>query len=823
MSTVAADPELPYARVAVPVPLPEPLTYSVPEGLRRLAMPGARVRVTVGKRKLTGVILERTGEAPEGLELKPLRAVLDRQPVLPPELLELGEFVAGYYLAPPGEVFRAMVPSRLPPWGDQRVWLTSGGAIAPPRDDGEAAVVEALREAGRMSLSGLQEALGRDDVPGVVDRLLADGRLAGGERRSGRSGDGRQGGGARYQTAVELAAGPLEEHLEAAGRSKPGKAVVHLLAHLGRPALVSEITDAVDCGRGVVRRLTRLGVLRPFTQVERLSLARHRLEGSGEQPPVIHLRPDQQRAVDTLVAAVEAGEYRPFLLSGVTGAGKTEVYLRAAEVTLARGRSVILLVPEIALVPALARDLRQRFGRGLAILHSGLSGGERQQEWERLRRGEARVVLGPRSAVFAPLPEPGLIVVDEEQDPSYKQDVTPRYSGRDLALVRGRAAAATVVLASATPSLESRLNVERGKLGSLALTERVGGAALPEGVLVDLRREAPPSRPGEIHFTPTLKERLEAAFTAGDQVILLRNRRGYAPIYLCRACGEDHRCEDCGLPRTFHRRAGYLQCHYCGSTRPVPGECGNCGQQALEAVGTGTERVEETFRELYPDVAVDVLDRDTARRAGGLALILERFSRGETQVLIGTQMVSKGHHFPRVALAAMLSADTYLGFPDFRAAERTYNLLVQLAGRAGRGERPGQVVIQTHHPDHYAIQAALQHRDEAFAEEELRFRRIFHYPPYTRMVQLLTRDEKRAKAEGAIERVTRALSGHPLSRQVRMAGPAPAPLERLKGKWRFQLLLRAPSAGLLKELLRAALPERPGVELIVDVDPQDLL
>lgn len=804
---------LPYARVAVPVPLPETLTYEVPEELTELALPGARVRISVGRRKLIGVVMERTDEAPPGIGLKPLLDVVDREPILPEELLELARFVSDYYLAPVGETVRALIPGHLPPWGDRKVWLTDAGAIAPPRGETEGEVIDVLREAGRLSLSELRRRVDRPDVAQAVDRLVNDGRLA--------SGDRRRATGARYRTAVELPPGDLEEQMEACGRSPQGRAVVELLHTLGRPALVSEITDAVGCSDAVVRRLVKLGVLRKFTQVERVSLDRHRL-GVRETEPIV-LRPDQQAAAGALIEAVEEGTYTSFLLAGMTGSGKTEVYLRAAEKVLARGRSVILLVPEIALVPALARDLAQRFGREVAMLHSSLSARERQQEWERIRSGEARLVLGPRSAVFAPVRDLGLLVVDEEQDTSYKQDSTPRYHGRDVALVRGRETNAVVVVCSATPSLESRLNAQRGKLRRLDLTHRVGHGKLPEGILVDLREEAPRHHPSEVHFSGTLLTELEATFAAGDQVILLRNRRGYAPLVLCRACGEDMRCEACGLPRTLHRREGHLVCHYCGDVLPTPSRCPACHEAALEAIGAGTERVEENFQKLFPDVPIGVLDRDAVRRPGGVAAVLEQFGRGDTQVLLGTQMVSKGHHFPRVALAAVLSADTYLRFPDFRAVERTYDLLVQLAGRAGRGETPGKVVIQTYFPEHYAIRAALEHDDEGFAAEELRFRKVFHYPPYTRMIQLLARDKSRDKAEGEIRRIVRKVYDDPRSRDIRISGPAPAPLERLRNQWRFQLLLRAPSARRLREVVTDALQERPSVDVVVDVDPVELM
>jgi primosomal protein N' (replication factor Y) len=538
--------------------------------------------------------------------------------------------------------------------------------------------------------------------------------------------------------------------------------------------------------------------------------------------------------VAALLEVIEAGRYQPFLLRGITGSGKTEVYLRAVEAVLQRGGSAILLVPEIALVPALAGSVAARFGDRLAILHSNLGSAERQQEWQRIREGAARVVLGPRSAIFAPVERLGLVVVDEEHDPAYKQEVTPRYHGRDLALVRGRAAAAPVLLVSATPSLESRYNAERGRYQPLELTRRVGGGSLPEGLLVDMRKElasrkaggdkaVEERKPGEVLFSRLLRQEIETTLGVGAQVILLRNRRGYAPRLLCRACGEDMRCDQCGLPRTFHRREERLVCHYCGSQRPVPEVCPTCQEAALEPIGTGTERLEEDFRELFPGVPVAVLDRDTVRRKGGAAAVLERFGQGETKVLIGTQMVSKGHHFPNVALTGVMSADTYLGFPDFRAVERTYNLLTQLAGRAGRGEVPGRVVIQTFHPEHYAIRAALEHDDAAFAAEEMRFRRAFHYPPYTRMVQILVQEKKRERGEGRLRDLARALARHPLSRGFRILGPAPAPLERLRGKWRFQLLIRGESYKQLHALLRAVLPEPLPSEVTVDVDPQDLL
>jgi primosomal protein N' (replication factor Y) len=596
--------------------------------------------------------------------------------------------------------------------------------------------------------------------------------------------------------------------------------VVDLLHSLGRPAAGEELR-AAGASPAILRRLVELGVLRRFVEAERLTLERHLLGRSAPAPSIV-LRTDQERALDAILAALGRRRFERFLLQGMTGSGKTEVYLRAAAAALEGGRAAILLVPEIALVPALAREAQERFGAALAVLHSGLGGAERSQEWERIRRGEARVVVGPRSALFAPVGELGLVVVDEEQDGAYKQESSPRYHGRDLALVRARSAGAVALLVSATPSFEARYAAEQGSLVRLTLTERAGAGRLPQGILVDLRSE-PTARPGEIPISARLASELAAVLEAGDQAILLRNRRGYSPVLLCRACGEDFRCADCGLPRTFHRRDRRLICHWCGSSLPVPAACPACGATALDPIGSGTERVEEQMRDLLPGVPIDVLDRDASRRVGGAAAILERFRRGDTRLLVGTQMLSKGHHFPNVALTVVLSADSYLSFPDFRAVEKTYSLLTQIAGRAGRGERPGRVVIQTWHPEHYAIRAALENDDATFAAQEMRFREIFGYPPVTRMVQVLSRDRDRARAAGRLAEFAARLGRVDGARELRVNGPAPAPLERLRGEWRFQLLVRGPRPGPVRAAVARALGDKPAPELVVDVDPYQLL
>jgi len=799
--------------VAVPIPLAGPLVYRVPPPLEVWIRAGSRVRVRVGRRRLVGVVWSMSAVAPEGVELREVEALLDLEPALPADLLELARFTARYYLAAPGDVAAAMLPQALPPWGDRTIALTDRGALAGPAEALDERIRTRLLEAGKMRLSDLLREIDEPDLGVRVEAGLRAGRLR----------DlGADLGGRRFVAAFQLAPREPGELRELCGRSPIARAAVDYLAAVGRPATVRELGDEAGASAAVLRRMARLGVLLPFRQPERLSVDRHLLSASTQrQRPV--LLPEQSAALQPIRAALAGRSFERFLLHGVTGSGKTEVYLRAAESALELGRSALLLVPEIALVPALARAARDRFGSLLAVLHSNLAGAERLQEWERVRSGEARVVVGPRSALFAPVRDLGLVVVDEEQDGAYKQESAPRYHGRDLALVRCRQAGAVAVLVSATPSLEARHATEAGGTVALRLTARIGDARLPDGILVDLKQEAKVGRPGETLFSARLLEELRATIDGGGQAILLRNRRGYSPVLLCRACGEEFRCDACGLPRTYHRRDRRLVCHWCGSSLPAPACCPSCGREALEPIGAGTERVEEELAERFPEVATGVLDRDATRRVGGAAAILERFRKGETRILVGTQMLSKGHHFPEVELTAVLSADALLGFPDFRAVERTYALLTQLAGRAGRGERPGRVVVQTFHPEHYAIQAALHHDDAAFAAQEMRFRRIFDYPPYSRMALVAVRDRDRERGWQRLSEIAKRVRAESPGQGLRLTGPAPAPLERIKGEWRFHLVVRGASGRAVRAAAEAALRDGADPTTTVDVDPFQLL
>ena len=617
----------------------------------------------------------------------------------------------------------------------------------------------------------------------------------------------------RYAALTDSVDGGVPQKLTAKQQS-----VVERLRH-GAVAV-----HALEAGESVLGSLVRKNVIRIDRRPRRHTLDPF-IGGAPPSAAEFVYSSEQQHAIDAVKASF--GTFSPFLLEGVTGSGKTEVYIEVMRDVVRRGEQALLLVPEISLTPVFAARLKERFGDRIAILHSNLSASERYDQWWRAHRGEVDVAIGPRSALFTPFQRLGIIVVDEEGDGAYKQDENPRYNARDLAVVRARIRGIPIILGSATPSLESRENAARGKYTLLRMTQRVEDRPLPQAEVIDLRNEKGEKEDrGFVIFSHPLKAAMQEVFAAGEQTIVLINRRGYAPYLLCRECGHDFRCRDCSVTMTVHRRAGLLICHYCGLRRAIPHKCPICAGEVLQPIGFGTEKVEERFRRDFPGVAVDVLDRDSTRKKGELVRILDRFRTGKTQALIGTQMLSKGHHFPSVTLTAVLNADSILGYPDFRSAEKTFYLLTQVAGRSGRGEKRGRVLIQTAFPTHYAIQHALRHDYESFFEAEIEFRQTFHYPPVTSMIALLFRGEDVAAVERAANdagaRLQKAIE--PLA-GTRMQGPAPAPLARIKGVHRFQILLRSPHRTALRRAVESVMVGRrwSGVESAIDVDPVNIL
>jgi primosomal protein N' (replication factor Y) len=804
-----------FAKVAIPKSAPHALTYAVPEELKPFVVPGVRVRVPLRKKTVTGVVVEvATATDLDPAKIKKLFEVVDPEPLLPRHLFHLADFVASYYRCPLGDTLATVLPAGLLRADGEMAQLTPAGAAADPASlpGKRNAVLSELQKTTKLRVPTL---LARAGATGrsPLDALVDSGFASVASRRRDRSPESEV-------AAIRLPEVPLEQLLEQCSRAPRRRQVLEWLAEQGRPALVSEVCEETGCSPSTVRAMDSAGLVQRFKQP-----APRRPRWVLKTDDKRHLLTNEQQAVvEAVGAALEKRSYSPLLLEGITGSGKTEVYLRCLEAVLARGQSGLVLVPEIGLTPAASGAIERRFGSQTAVLHSALSDSERWREWRRIREGRARVVVGPRSALFAPFEDLGLIVVDEEHDAAYKQQEAPRYHARDLSLVTAQRLDIPVILCSATPSVEASALVERGLARHLRLTQRVAGGQLPEVELVDLRGEPPePGEQGRTLFSRRLRELLAETTDRGEQVILLMQRRGWAPILLCRDCGHRLQCPSCSVSLVVHQRSGDLRCHYCDHRAAFPSSCGSCGGELLDAVGAGTEKVAHHLERLLPGVKSAILDRDTVRRRSGLQDTLGAFAGGAVQVLIGTQMVAKGHHFPNVTLTGVISADAMLGLPDFRAGERTFQLLTQVAGRAGRGERPGRVVVQTYYPEHPAVKLACNHDVTTFLAEELVFRRGFGYPPVTRLAVVRFEAASESQCQKAAAAAAAAIS--PVPERVRLRGPAPSPLERIRNHWRWQILLTAANRELLRGCLEKIelLKVPKGVRRIIDVDPASTL
>ena len=816
------------AHVVPLTPVDGVYTYRVPEAMADEAVPGARVLVPFGRRQITGVVAERVEGSDD--KLKPLHDVLDARPALTSELLGLTKWVADYYLCAWGEAVKAALPSGTGV-ESHRVAHALAPADAWPNDPRGRKLLRALAEANGTGLpvAVLADVLGRKTVPqNLLRRMEAAGVL--------RIDHEVQDAAVTAKTARHLRLGDGAEG--AALRGAKQRALLDHLTEAGEVVLQAEALAATGATSSTVKGLVERGLVEAFdAEVERRADG---MDAEAVAPAeALDLHPAQTAALAAIVSAIEADRAETFLLHGVTGSGKTEVYLRALRATLDRGETAIVLVPEIALTPQTVRRFRAHFGDRVAVLHSRMSPGERLDAWTRIRDGVYPIVIGPRSAVFAPLENLGLIVVDEEHESSYKQfDPAPRYHARDVAVMRAHRAGAVCVLGSATPSMESVANANAGKYTRLEMPERVpvrgpdgttrAPAPLPPVRVLDLAREKKVRR-----LKGALSHELRLAIAdrlaKGEQTILLQNRRGYAPVLTCEDCGWTPTCRDCAVSLTVHKTGRNLRCHYCGRAERIPRPCPECGSDDLRQLGAGTQRVEEEIAEVFPAARVLRMDLDTTSRKGAHRRILDAFGRGDADILLGTQMVAKGLDFPRVTLVGVVEADTGMLLPDFRAAERTFQLLAQVAGRAGRHELEGEVLIQTRNPEHPALQFALRHDFHGFALGELAERLALGYPPYGRLIGV--------ELKGPHEGSTRQLAGRwgdALTTEARkvagveVLGPVPALIGRVKRWWRYQILVKAPRtlpASVLASMVRAAearvsLPSGHRVNL--DVDPVGL-
>jgi primosomal protein N' (replication factor Y) len=809
-----------YCEVALPVPLRSTFTYAVPVSFQNEDLVGRRVLVPFRNRAMVGVALSVSERAPAIARVKEISELLDPIAALPPKLIELGHWISRYYLAPVGETFRAMLPPEIELRHDREYWLTDSGrayfeevAAGAEKTDVESSELEFLRPfVGTGEKIGAIQSAAVRRLPGgeaAAERLVRRGYLAARDmvhRRKTRSQKIVAWNPAKEEPAANAAEEKIREVLTATRGPLP-------LALLMKKAEVS---------RAVIHRLEKQG--RVLTWEEPLTVEEDSWD-TDFAPPTNILNAEQKLALAEIWRWLVAGKFAAGLLHGVTGSGKTEVYLGAIEAAISRGKTAIVLVPEIALTLWVGRLVRARFGETVAVLHSGLPDVERAREWWRVRHGQASIVVGTRSAVFAPLENLGLIIVDEEQETSYKQEETPRYNGRDVAVYRARLEGAVALLGSATPSLETYHNARSGKYHLLELTSRVENRPLADVRIVDLREEF-----RQQHKAAPVSESLRAAIALRleekTQAMVLINRRGYSWSLLCRSCGAFVQCENCSIALTYHKSRQRLECHYCGYAIRPPKKCPKCNGEYMYFVGDGAERVEEYLREKFPAARIARLDRDTVRTKREYQQVLGAFADGELDVLVGTQMVAKGHDFQRVTLVGVVAADLALGRPDFRAAERTFQLLTQVAGRAGRGELAGEVLVETYYPEHYAIQLAVRQDYVSFYEKEAHFRRMLHYPPFTALASVLVRDRK---IENAI-RWSRALAGYfaPFeNRGVKILGPAAAPLARLRKDYRFQFVLKSPKRSALSLALSGALDfcdakKIPDTAVIVDVDPTSL-
>jgi primosomal protein N' (replication factor Y) len=762
------------ADVAVPVPLAHSFSYEVPASWENRVSPGMRVLCPFGPRNTLGVVLGVSGGEPgSDRKLRSLSAIVDDEPVLGPELLAFLKELAAYYLAPIGEVLRMALPA---------LERTQVRALAEVDPTGKSLKG---RTVGSRTITMVQLAT-TDPVEETAAALRAAAvkKLRGGPR----------------EVLDHLRTCPRISVLELEQRWKGARATVKRLADLG---LVELSRQEVPAG--------------PFFV---LPIAR-------DVPPA--LTASQERATAALQAAIGADRAQSFLLFGVTGSGKTEIYLRAIEACLGAGKGALVLVPEIALTPQLVGRFRARFGDDVGVIHSGLKEKERHLMWQRLRSGAVQVAIGARSALFAPVQKLGLVVVDEEHDSSFKQEEGARYHARDMAILRAHRAGAVAVLGSATPSLETEVLCRQGKLTKLELPERAHAAAfLPKIELVDLKRVGPGPSGNPLLSLP-LHRAIDKTLAAGEQIILFLNRRGFAPSVICGSCGVIVRCKQCSVALTFHRgKGGRLLCHYCDYSAPLPEACPDCSAKRLELEGLGTEKLEVAIGAAFPTAKVARLDRDVAAGAKAEA-VLDRVRSGEVDILVGTQMVTKGHDLPRVTLVGVINADAALSMPDYRAAERAFQILVQVAGRAGRSDRPGTVIIQTRDPEHPAIVFASRHDVRGFLEREIADREELDYPPFARWAMIRIDGPDEARARAAAERVADAASHtRPVSSgEVEVRGPRPAPLSRLQGRYRFQVILRSKERRPLRASLLALLPLREklgsAIRMVIDVDPVKMM
>lgn len=803
-----------YIEVAIALPVYSTYVYSVPENLLALVSTGKRVLVPFGRRRVTGYILGACKKTDQG-KIKNVLDILDKEPLFPSSMIPFFRWTADYYLHPIGDVIKCALPGGLNVYDFASIAITKKGEEALLRNTLtplEREILNVLKEAS-CGLKKLREKL-NDNIPNALIYAIQHKGLIVHEREL-------KGGITKAKTQRHVSL--IDSNIPMGSLSASKQRIIEAIKSQDEVS-VSKLKKLVPSAPKLIKHLEADRYISIFDkQVYRDPL------GECIKPDTPYRLTEEQNRVVAKVIRALGGKFNPFLLTGVTGSGKTEVYLHIAAKAIYLGYSVLVLVPEIALISQTERQFRARFGDRVAILHSGLSAGERYDQWVRIVRDEVSIVIGARSAVFAPLTNIGIIIVDEEHDTSYKQDSRLRYNARDLAVVRAKQQNAVALLGSATPSIQSYYNVKTDKFKGITLTKRVENRSLPKVTVVDLRKSRD-VRGSRRFITPELYNAMETTLGRGEQALLFLNRRGFASNPVCSACGEAIRCKNCDISLTLHQKANAYKCHYCGFTRASASNCISCGSSKIMLLGLGTEKVEATVKMLFPGASVARMDRDTTRRKGSMIKILKGLRNRTIDVLVGTQMVAKGHDFPNITLVGIICADLSLNFPDFRAGERTFQLLAQVAGRAGRGVVPGRVLLQTYNPDHFSILSATEQDFKPFYKTEIEFRKGLNYPPFSRVVQIKISGKNKEKTRQHAETVgdlchTLKQKNRSLSKSLEILGPIEAPLFKIAKKYRWQILLKGLEVRSLHRFLHnlwfenRATIDRRDVKVVLDVDP----
>ena len=809
-------PENSYIEVAVALPVYKTFTYSVPQALLPFISAGKRVLVPFGRRRVTGYVLGDARGDSNPAEIKHILDVLDEQPLFPQSMIPFFRWISDYYKHPIGDAIKNGLPGGLTPYDYASIAITEEGKRALEMNRTTAMEKDMLKllQTGPARLQNLNQKL---------DQIIPAARIQSLEHKGWIS-KYRELRDAATQSRMERFASLADARLPSDGLSPSRKKILALLKSEGETAL-AEIKKRVPAESRLIRALENAG----YVTIRNKRIYRDPFGESihPDHAPVLSL--EQQNALSRITDCLDHG-FATFLLQGVTGSGKTEVYMRVAAATLDKGKCVLVLVPEIALITQMERRFRARFGERIAILHSGLSAGERYDQWSRILQQKADIVIGARSAVFAPFTRIGLIVIDEEHDTSYKQENNLRYHARDLAIVRAKLNDCVAVLGSATPSIQSHYNASAKKFIEVNLHQRVKSRPLPEIKIIDLRNSMG-YRGVRRFITSQLHRAIKDTLLRGEQVLLFLNRRGFANFALCQGCGQPLRCKHCDISLTFHQRADAFKCHYCGFSRTAASaRCDLCGSAEIKKIGLGTEKLEATVQKLFPDARIARMDRDTTTKKGAIVKLLKSLKDRTIDILVGTQMVAKGHDFPGITLVGIICADLSLSFPDFRAAEQTFQLLAQVAGRAGRGDSPGSVILQTYNPGHFSILAAKNQDFKSFYTEEMRFRKALSYPPFSRMIQLKISGKDKIKTQ---EQATRLgdlcqalkIKNPALYGSVELMGPIAASLAKIAGRYRWQILLKGMRAKALHQFVGRLLFENPAlfnnrsVRVVIDVDP----